>query len=212
MAIRPPDPHSRDGVVTLRPWGEPGDVEAITAACNDRAIAEFLDMIPSPYTENDARAYLEHCRIGWADGTTDELRDRRRQAGAVGSIGVRWLDGRTGRRRGRLLGGARSSRSRRLHARAATRLALGARRGRRERVSSCARTSRTSPSNKVAAERRFHAGRRAALESLQRAARPSRRLRHVLAAAGRALAGHTRARAARRLALPATRGTGRRLA
>ncbi len=92
MAIRPPDPPLTDGVVKLRPWGEPGDVEAITAACNDRAIAEFLDMIPSPYTQNDARAYLESCRIGWQQGTATNFAIV--EGGVpVGSIGVRWLDG-----------------------------------------------------------------------------------------------------------------------
>ena len=48
MAIPVPDPPLSDGLVTLRPWGEEGDVEAITAACNDRAISEFLDLIPYP--------------------------------------------------------------------------------------------------------------------------------------------------------------------
>jgi RimJ/RimL family protein N-acetyltransferase len=90
MAIRPPDPPLSDGVVTLRPWGEEGDVEAITAACNDRAIAEFLDEIPSPYTEDDARAYLEICREGWADGTQTNFAIT--DGGApLGSVGVRWV-------------------------------------------------------------------------------------------------------------------------
>jgi RimJ/RimL family protein N-acetyltransferase len=93
MAIRPPSPLLTDGVVTLRTWGKKGDVEAITAACNDKAIAEFLDLIPSPYTEDDARLYIAHCREGWADGTltnfaiTDAASDE-----AIGSIGIRWLD------------------------------------------------------------------------------------------------------------------------
>jgi RimJ/RimL family protein N-acetyltransferase len=92
MAIRPPDPHLTDGVVSLRPWGEPGDVAAITAACNDRAIAEFLDQIPSPYTEEDARAYIEICRIGWRQGNPTNFAIV--EAGPpVGAIGVRWLDG-----------------------------------------------------------------------------------------------------------------------
>jgi RimJ/RimL family protein N-acetyltransferase len=92
MAIRPPDPPLADDVVTLRPWGEAGDVEAITAACNDRAIAEFLDQIPSPYTEDDARAYLETCRVGWQHGAMTNFAIV--EAGApVGSIGVRWLEG-----------------------------------------------------------------------------------------------------------------------
>ncbi len=92
MTIRPPDPALTDGVVSLRPWGEPDDVAAITAACNDRAIAEFLDQIPSPYTEEDARAYIEICRIGWRQGSPTNFAIV--EAGpAVGAIGVRWLDG-----------------------------------------------------------------------------------------------------------------------
>jgi RimJ/RimL family protein N-acetyltransferase len=92
MTIRPPDPPLSDGVVTLRPWGEPGDVEAITAACNDRAIAEFLDQIPSPYTEKDARAYIESSQFGWRQGTMTNFAIVSAGA-AVGSIGVRWLEG-----------------------------------------------------------------------------------------------------------------------
>ncbi len=92
MAMRPPDPPLTDGVVTLRPWGERGDVAALTAACNDRAIAEFLDQIPSPYTEEDARAYIEHCRIGWRQGSATNFAIVETHE-PVGAIGVRWLDG-----------------------------------------------------------------------------------------------------------------------
>lgn len=91
MGITAPDPPLSDGVVTLRPWGKEGDVEAITAACNDRAIAEFLDMIPSPYTEHDARDYIERTRQGWAEGTTSNFAVLVEGA-AVGSIGVHWLE------------------------------------------------------------------------------------------------------------------------
>ena len=92
MAIRPPDPPLSDGVVTLRTWGEEGDVEAIAAACNDHAIAEFLDLIPSPYTERDAREYIAHCREGWAAGTVMNFAITNVEVGrAIGSIGVRWV-------------------------------------------------------------------------------------------------------------------------
>jgi RimJ/RimL family protein N-acetyltransferase len=92
MAPAPPDPPLTDGVVTLRPWGEAGDVEAITAACNDPQIATFLDRIPSPYTEDDAREYVELTREGWAEGTMANFAVV--EAGRpVGSIGIRWLDG-----------------------------------------------------------------------------------------------------------------------
>lgn len=93
MAIRPPSPLLSDGVVTLRTWGKDDDVEMITAACNDPAIAEFLDLIPSPYTEDDARAYIALCREGWAEGTLTNFAIADAQTGeAMGSIGIRWLE------------------------------------------------------------------------------------------------------------------------
>jgi RimJ/RimL family protein N-acetyltransferase len=92
MPIRPPQPPLSDGVVTLRQWGEKGDVAAITAACNDSAIAEFLDLLPSPYTEADARVYIAHCREGWADGTMTNFAIASENGDAIGSIGVRWLE------------------------------------------------------------------------------------------------------------------------
>jgi RimJ/RimL family protein N-acetyltransferase len=93
MPIRPPQPPLSDGIVTLRLWGEDGDVEAITAACNDAAIAEFLDMIPSPYTEDNAREYIAQCREGWADGTLTNFAITEAETGRpVGSLGVRWLE------------------------------------------------------------------------------------------------------------------------
>lgn len=93
MAVRPPEPPLSDGVVTLRLWGEDGDVEAITAACNDPAIAEFLDLIPAPYTPDDARAYIAICREGWADGTLTNFAIASAETGAaLGSIGIRWLE------------------------------------------------------------------------------------------------------------------------
>ncbi|HEV3480054.1 MAG TPA: GNAT family N-acetyltransferase [Gaiellaceae bacterium] len=92
MKIRPPKPPLSDGVVTLRPWRE-GDVGAIVAACNDPAIAEFLDQIPSPYTEDDAREYVAGSREGWADGTITNFAITENGSGRpVGSVGVRWLE------------------------------------------------------------------------------------------------------------------------
>ena len=92
MTPPPPDPPLSDGVVTLRPWGEEGDVEAITAACNDPQIATFLDRIPSPYSRDDARDYLAFTRAGWAEGTMANFAVV--EGGRpVGSIGIRWLEG-----------------------------------------------------------------------------------------------------------------------
>ena len=94
VAVRAPEQPLTDGVVTLRPWGEEGDVAALTAACNDSAIARFLDRIPQPYTDADARAYLEQCRTSWADGTSTNFSISDAETGeAVGSIGIHWASG-----------------------------------------------------------------------------------------------------------------------
>jgi RimJ/RimL family protein N-acetyltransferase len=48
----------RDGDLELRPWTL-DDVPAVVAACNDDEIRRWLPMIPSPYTEHDARTFIE---------------------------------------------------------------------------------------------------------------------------------------------------------
>lgn len=90
MAVTPPEPPLSDGVVTVRPWGERGDVEALVAACNDAEIATFLDLIPQPYTPRDAMAYVDLCRHGWRDGSSANFAV---VVGGrpVGSVGVRML-------------------------------------------------------------------------------------------------------------------------
>jgi len=47
----------RDGVVLLRPWLEE-DVPALVDACNDAEITRWIPVIPTPYTEEDARAFV----------------------------------------------------------------------------------------------------------------------------------------------------------
>lgn len=57
------------GRLHLRPW-EPQDAAQVLAACQDPEIARWTT-VPSPYTEQDARTYVEEvCPRGWADGTT----------------------------------------------------------------------------------------------------------------------------------------------
>ncbi|HEV7896465.1 MAG TPA: GNAT family protein [Planosporangium sp.] len=56
------------GSVTLRQLGA-DDVADVTAACNDPLIQRFLPLLPSPYTEADARAFaLEAAPAKWAAG------------------------------------------------------------------------------------------------------------------------------------------------
>ena len=74
-----------DDVVRLRPF-EDADVRAIAVACQDPEIPRWT-AVPSPYTEADARAWLESDEeesFAVVDRASDEL---------LGSIGVRHLDG-----------------------------------------------------------------------------------------------------------------------
>jgi RimJ/RimL family protein N-acetyltransferase len=52
-----PEPPLADGAVVLRPWDD-GDLTAIVAACQDPSIPRYVSLVPSPYTEADARAWL----------------------------------------------------------------------------------------------------------------------------------------------------------
>lgn len=60
-------PPLADGDLRLRPPTE-ADVPAITAACQDPEIQRFT-RVPSPYTRDDARAFVRFCSGGLANGT-----------------------------------------------------------------------------------------------------------------------------------------------
>jgi RimJ/RimL family protein N-acetyltransferase len=66
-AIELPDPPLSDGVVTLRGF-ESSDVRAIVEICQDPEIPRWT-LVPSPYTADDARAYLARVAEGLAAGT-----------------------------------------------------------------------------------------------------------------------------------------------
>jgi RimJ/RimL family protein N-acetyltransferase len=68
VRIPAPDPPLRDDVVTLRPWSM-GDAAAITRACQDPEIPRWTT-VPTPYTEADARGWLE---IVTGPGIEDQL-------------------------------------------------------------------------------------------------------------------------------------------
>jgi len=73
-----------DDAIVLRPFAL-DDVPAIVAACQDPEIPRWTS-VPSPYTETDARAWLESDEeesFAVVDRTSDQL---------LGSIGVRYFD------------------------------------------------------------------------------------------------------------------------
>ena len=62
---RPPEPPLSDGVVVLRPW-RLDDVASLVEICNgDEELAYWLDRLPQPYTEEDAREYVAYSDAGW---------------------------------------------------------------------------------------------------------------------------------------------------
>ena len=79
-----PDPALADEVVLLRPWTQ-ADVDDIVRCCRDPLIPRFIPVIPTDYTPEDARSFIE-CTV------TDRelnLAVTDRQSGAVlGAVGV----------------------------------------------------------------------------------------------------------------------------
>jgi len=92
VRVVPPDPPLTDGVVVLREWTD-ADLRVIAAACGDAEIARWLDQIPQPYTERDAREYLASTRRGWREASISSFAIADARSGeALGSISVHWLD------------------------------------------------------------------------------------------------------------------------
>src|SRR6476659_9850702 len=88
----PPDTPLSDDVVTLRPW-RLEDVPAVTAACGEQEIARWLDAIPQPYKEADARTYIEGSLQTWREGVGAPFAVVDRDTGVLlGSIGLRIHD------------------------------------------------------------------------------------------------------------------------
>jgi RimJ/RimL family protein N-acetyltransferase len=67
MELQPPDPPLRDEVIELRVWS-PDDVPAVVAACRDPEVPRWTT-VPSPYTEEDARGWIELATTSWKEGT-----------------------------------------------------------------------------------------------------------------------------------------------
>ncbi len=81
----------RDGDIKLRAWTL-DDVPAIVAACNDAEIQKWIPVIPRPYTEEDACAFIQGEAPGSATQQVAIVHDGR----VVGSIGMGVNISRTG--------------------------------------------------------------------------------------------------------------------
>ena len=79
-----------EGGVTLRPW-QRDYAPALAERINDRAVADFMDMVPQPYLISDALEFIARSRDGWLTGMSTNFAifvdgiD-----GATGGLGVHW--------------------------------------------------------------------------------------------------------------------------
>jgi len=80
-----------DDAIELRPWTL-DDVPAIVAACNDPEIQHWIPVIPRPYTEADARAFVLGEVAGIGSHSFAITAGRR----VVGSIGMKVNESRSG--------------------------------------------------------------------------------------------------------------------
>lgn len=80
-----------DGLVTLRPWHE-DDADALVRRINDPDVASFLDLVPHPYTPQDARDWFAIAAEGWEAATSATFAIHVLGVeGAAGGVGVRFL-------------------------------------------------------------------------------------------------------------------------
>jgi RimJ/RimL family protein N-acetyltransferase len=82
-----PDPPLGQGAIALRPWQE-ADLEVMVAICSDPDVARFT-RVPEPYSEADARAWLDALpgRLDAGEGVTFAITEY--GGSPVGSIGLR---------------------------------------------------------------------------------------------------------------------------
>ncbi len=86
-----PDEPLTDGVVTLRPWRS-GDEDALVGAIDgDPEITNWLELIPQPYGQPEARAWIAAATKMWNDASASPfavLVDGK----VVGGCGITWFD------------------------------------------------------------------------------------------------------------------------
>jgi RimJ/RimL family protein N-acetyltransferase len=77
-----------DDAIVLRPWRE-SDLDDSVVACADPEVVRWISRIPTPYSEQDAREFLELVERGWVEGTSFGFAMTERATGhTVGSIGL----------------------------------------------------------------------------------------------------------------------------
>jgi RimJ/RimL family protein N-acetyltransferase/nitrite reductase/ring-hydroxylating ferredoxin subunit len=86
--VQPPNPPLSDGTISLRPF-HAGDAVAVAAACQDPEVGRWIPMVPVPYSETEAGAFILMTLQAWQNGSgyefaiVDAAADR-----YLGSVGI----------------------------------------------------------------------------------------------------------------------------
>jgi RimJ/RimL family protein N-acetyltransferase len=92
QVLAPPVPPLSDGEVTLRPWNE-DDVEALVSGLDgDEEISRWLELIPQPYRETEARMWIDGASMLWREGSGSPFAVLTVGGGVVGGAGINWID------------------------------------------------------------------------------------------------------------------------
>jgi RimJ/RimL family protein N-acetyltransferase len=90
--IAAPDPPLTDAVVTLRQWDERDVPTLIECIDGDDEMTRWMDAIPQPYLNGEARTWVEQASSFWRAGTSAPFAITDADTGAVlGGVGFAWV-------------------------------------------------------------------------------------------------------------------------
>jgi RimJ/RimL family protein N-acetyltransferase len=90
--IAAPDPPLTDGVVTLRQWEERDVATLVECIDGDEEMTRWMDAIPQPYLEAEARTWIEQASSFWRAGTSAPFAATDAKTGDVlGGVGFAWV-------------------------------------------------------------------------------------------------------------------------
>jgi RimJ/RimL family protein N-acetyltransferase len=90
--IAAPDPPLTDGVVKLRPWDERDVPVLVECIDGDAEMIRWMDAIPQPYLDKEARAWVEQASSFWLAGTSAPFAVTDPETGRVlGGVGFAWV-------------------------------------------------------------------------------------------------------------------------
>jgi RimJ/RimL family protein N-acetyltransferase len=90
--IAAPDPPLTDGVVILRPWDERDVPTLVECIDGDEEMIRWMDAIPQPYLDAEARTWIEQASSFWQTGTSAPFAVTEAVTGGVlGGVGFAWV-------------------------------------------------------------------------------------------------------------------------